>query len=96
MNANVFLTVAQEGSFRKAADALGYTQAGISYIISTMEELTGLCLFIRRIKLREWLCGGFQTGRFHTQFRLQLFHQLVDLLCLYGVQIGHRLHGHKA
>ncbi|MDY4442771.1 MAG: LysR family transcriptional regulator [Butyricicoccus sp.] len=47
MNANVFLTVAQEGSFRKAADALGYTQAGISYIISTMEELTGLCLFIR-------------------------------------------------
>lgn len=47
INANVFLTVAQEGSFRKAADALGYTQAGISYIISTMEELTGLCLFIR-------------------------------------------------
>ena len=47
MNAKVFLTVAQEGSFRKAADVLGYTQAGISYIISTMEELTGLCLFIR-------------------------------------------------
>lgn len=47
MNAKVFLTVAQEGSFRKAADALGYTQAGISYIISTMEELTGLCLFVR-------------------------------------------------
>ena len=47
MNAKVFLTVAQEGSFRKAADVLGYTQAGISYIISTMEELTGLCRFIR-------------------------------------------------
>lgn len=47
MNAKVFLTVAEEGSFRKAADVLGYTQAGISYIISTMEEMTGLCLFIR-------------------------------------------------
>lgn len=47
MNAKVFLTVAEEGSFRKAAEVLGYTQAGISYIISTMEELTGLCLFVR-------------------------------------------------
>ena len=47
MNAKVFLTVAEEGSFRKAADVLGYTQAGISYIINTMEEITGLCLFIR-------------------------------------------------
>lgn len=43
----VFLTVAEAGSFRKAANRLGYTQAGISYIIRGMEEETGLNLFIR-------------------------------------------------
>lgn len=43
----VFLTVAQEGSFRKAANKLGYTQAGISYIIHSIEEDLGLTLFIR-------------------------------------------------
>ena len=47
INAKVFLTVARTGSFRKAAEALDYTQAGISYIISAMEEITGLTLFIR-------------------------------------------------
>ena len=47
INANVFLTVAELKNFRKAADALGYTQAGISYIISSMEEELGLPLFIR-------------------------------------------------
>ncbi|MDO4978409.1 MAG: LysR family transcriptional regulator [Eubacteriales bacterium] len=47
INAEVFLTVAETGSFRKAADRLGYTQAGISYIIGAMEESTGLSLFQR-------------------------------------------------
>lgn len=47
MNAEVFLKVAETGSFRKAADQLDYTQAGISYIINTMEAETGLSLFIR-------------------------------------------------
>lgn len=47
INAKVFLTVAQTGSFRKAAELLDYTQAGISYIVSAMEEATGLTLFIR-------------------------------------------------
>ncbi|MBQ0001831.1 MAG: LysR family transcriptional regulator [Clostridiales bacterium] len=42
-----FLTVAEEGSFRKAAGRLGYTQAGVSYIIHTLEEDMGLTLFIR-------------------------------------------------
>lgn len=42
-----FLTVAEEGSFRKAANALEYTQAGVSYIIHNMEEEMGLTLFIR-------------------------------------------------
>ncbi len=43
----VFLTVAEEGSFRKAASILGYTQAGISYIIQGMEKDLGLVLFTR-------------------------------------------------
>ncbi len=47
INAKVFLKVAETGSFRKAAEQLGYTQAGISYIISSMEEETGLQLFLR-------------------------------------------------
>lgn len=47
INANVFLTVARTGSFRKAAEVLGYSQAGISYIINAMEEVTGLSLFLR-------------------------------------------------
>ena len=47
INAKVFTTVAEAGSFRKAAEALDYTQAGISYIIGAMEEETGLSLFIR-------------------------------------------------
>ena len=47
INATVFLTVAETGSFRKAADKLGYTQAGISYIISAMEEAAGCSLFFR-------------------------------------------------
>ncbi len=47
INVEVFLTVAKTGSFRKAADQLGYTQAGISYIIGAMEESIGLNLFVR-------------------------------------------------
>ncbi|SKB82662.1 DNA-binding transcriptional regulator, LysR family [Lachnospiraceae bacterium] len=47
INAEVFLKVAETGSFRSAADMLGYTQAGISYIISSMEKETGLSLFLR-------------------------------------------------
>ncbi len=47
LNAKAFLKVAETGSFRKAAEELGYTQAGISYIISSMEEEMGLQLFLR-------------------------------------------------
>jgi len=47
INAEVFVTVAALGSYRKAADKLGYTQAGISYIISTMEEQAGFRFFER-------------------------------------------------
>ena len=44
---DVFLTIEKEGSFRKAAETLGYTQAGISYIVQAMEEELGLTLFLR-------------------------------------------------
>ena len=47
INAEVFVTVAALGSYKKAADKLGYTQAGISYIINAMEEQAGLKLFER-------------------------------------------------
>jgi len=44
---SAFLSVAESGSFRKAAAQLGYTQAGISYIIQTLEQELGLHLFLR-------------------------------------------------
>jgi len=44
---SAFLSVANEGSFRKAAAQLGYTQAGISYIIQGLEDELGLQLFLR-------------------------------------------------
>lgn len=47
INAEVFLKVVETGSFKAAAKELGYTQAGISYIVSAMEEETGIRLFIR-------------------------------------------------
>lgn len=47
INAKVFLSVVETGSFRKSAEILGYTQAGISYIIAAMEEEIGLSLFVR-------------------------------------------------
>lgn len=42
-----FIKTAELGSFKKAAEALGYTQAGISYILNTLEEELGVPLFIR-------------------------------------------------
>lgn len=47
INAEVFLTVAELKNYRKAADELGYTQAGISYIINSMEEEAGFRFFAR-------------------------------------------------
>ena len=47
INAEVFVTVATLGSYKMAADKLGYTQAGISYIINAMEEQAGMKFFER-------------------------------------------------
>lgn len=42
-----FLAIAQTHSFKTAAQDLGYTQAGISYLISALEKELGLTLFLR-------------------------------------------------
>lgn len=47
VNTEVFLKVVETGSFKAAADALGYTQAGVSYIVNAMEKELGLRLFDR-------------------------------------------------
>ncbi len=47
INAEVFVTIVKLGSLSKAADKLGYTKAGISYIVNNMEEEAGFKLFER-------------------------------------------------
>lgn len=47
INAEVFMAAVEQGSFLGAGKKLGYTQAGISYIIAGMEENLGFPLFIR-------------------------------------------------
>ena len=47
INAEVFLKTAECGSFAAAAKELGYTQAGVSYIVNAMEEELGFSLFTR-------------------------------------------------
>ncbi len=47
INTEVFLKVVETGSFQAAAKELGYTQAGVSYIVRAMEEETGIKLFVR-------------------------------------------------
>lgn len=42
-----FLSVAETGSFKQAAHALGYTQAGVSYLVSSLERELGVPLFVR-------------------------------------------------
>jgi len=45
--ARVYLTSLKEGSFKAAAEKLGYTTSGISRCISSLEEEAGVKLFIR-------------------------------------------------
>ena len=42
-----FLKVAESRSFTQAANEMGYTQAGISYLINTLEKELDMVLFIR-------------------------------------------------
>ena len=43
----IFLKVCETGSFSKAAEALNYTQSGISQMIAGLEEELGVKLFAR-------------------------------------------------
>lgn len=42
-----FVRAAKLGSFKKAAQELGYTQAGISYMMNALEHEMGTALFVR-------------------------------------------------
>ena len=44
---DAFLTVARLGSFKAAAEELGYTQAGISYLVNALEKELGVKLISR-------------------------------------------------
>ena len=45
---SVVLTIVELGSIQKAADHLGYTNAGVRYIIQRLEEELGIKLFYRK------------------------------------------------
>lgn len=47
LNTQVILEVASSGSFKKTADKLGYTQAGIAYIVNAAEKEWNIKLFHR-------------------------------------------------
>lgn len=42
-----FLKVVETGSFKEAAHELGYTQAGVSYLVSALEKELGVPLLVR-------------------------------------------------
>ena len=46
-NAEVFVAIAKLGSYSAAAEKLGYTTAGVRYIVNSMEENAGFRIFIR-------------------------------------------------
>ncbi|MFQ7738625.1 MAG: LysR family transcriptional regulator, partial [Emergencia timonensis] len=52
-----FIKTAELGSIKKASEELGYTQAGLSYIIKTLEEELDISLFFRDYG-KIYLTGG--------------------------------------
>lgn len=42
-----FLNVAETGSFKEAAQTMGYTQAGVSYLVNALEKELDCALFVR-------------------------------------------------
>jgi len=47
LNSSILLETASAGSFKKAAEKLGYTQAGIAYSINNTEKAWGIKIFSR-------------------------------------------------
>lgn len=46
----LFVDVAETGSFTKSAERIGYTQSGVSHLLKSLESEIGLSLFIRSKK----------------------------------------------
>jgi len=67
--AKVYLTALREGSFKAAAEKLGYTTSGISRSIASLEEEAGVLLFIRDRK-------GVTPSREAAEF-IPIFEKLV-------------------
>lgn len=47
-NISIILNITELGSYQKAAEALGYTHAGIRYVVMKTEEELGIKLFYRK------------------------------------------------
>ena len=74
--AKVYLTALKEGSFKAAAEKLGYTTSGISRSIASLEEEAGVRLFTRDRK-------GVRPSREAAEF-IPIFEKLV-----YQAQLFH-------
>ncbi|MBN7773866.1 LysR family transcriptional regulator [Clostridium aminobutyricum] len=80
-----FLKTAELGSFKKAAEALGYTQAGISYMLNTLENELGLTLFVRDYGGVQLTADGNQILSWVQEVcnsERRLHAKLADLKCL--------------
>ena len=60
---DAFLTVARLGSFKAAAEELGYTQAGISYLVNALEKGAGTDALFARIRRRASYYRGPRSAR---------------------------------
>jgi len=69
--AKVYLAALKEGSFKAAADRLGYTTSGISRSIASLEEEAGVQLFVRD---RKGVRPTKEAGKFIPIFE-NLVHQ---------------------
>ena len=47
----LFVDVAETGSFTKSAERIGYTQSGVSHVLKSLESEIGFNLFIRSKKV---------------------------------------------
>lgn len=63
----VFEAAARHGSFTRAADELGMTQAAVSYQIKALEERVGAPLFLRRPRQVELTETGLRLAAASTQ-----------------------------
>ncbi len=74
---NAFLKVAEMGSIKHAADLLGYTQTGMSYLINTLEEELDIKLFRQKLwryrphRRRQGIASFYQRHLQHGKSAVQ-------------------------